>query len=493
VAADARHVRVIVACAVFAVLQVIIVVSGAADGAALCDDAFYYFQIAKNAARGSGFSFDGVYPTNGFHPLLAWIEVPVFALLGDHPWTPIRVILVLLGLSTAVTGYSLYRLGRSLGDERAGELMALFFLLSPFAWIIPLRGCEGGLAVLAVALGAWRLAALARAPITLRGAAQLGALVGLAGLARTENVFWALGVGGWLLWRTRSARVSLTFAFACAVVISPWVIWNLVTFGTIEQVSGAAKQAFRLYHPLEPSYSPVDVFENLRIGLYQHAQRYIVGEEFSPVVWADRFCAAGAAFIGLALIAGGRRRAPAVLAPIAVLVALHVGYYLFVQRSYFNWYCMPVVLGAAVLQGERLARARGRVTWPLVAASAVMCVAALALFIRRYPYEPRASERDIESGLRVLPQVPHGAHVAGWNVGRMGYFGSIRRPDLVFFNLDCVVNNQLFEAWKARRYQQWIVTHVDFLIERPLGAVRRDKLARQVDGVLHRIVADPSE
>jgi hypothetical protein len=33
------------------------------------DDAYYYFQIARNAAHGRGISFDGLAPTNGFHPL----------------------------------------------------------------------------------------------------------------------------------------------------------------------------------------------------------------------------------------------------------------------------------------------------------------------------------------------------------------------------------------------------------------------------------------
>ena len=36
---------------------------------ALADDAFYYFQIARHVAQGLGPTFDGLAPTNGFHPL----------------------------------------------------------------------------------------------------------------------------------------------------------------------------------------------------------------------------------------------------------------------------------------------------------------------------------------------------------------------------------------------------------------------------------------
>ena len=33
------------------------------------DDAFYYFGIARNVAHGHGSTFDGINPTNGYHPL----------------------------------------------------------------------------------------------------------------------------------------------------------------------------------------------------------------------------------------------------------------------------------------------------------------------------------------------------------------------------------------------------------------------------------------
>jgi hypothetical protein len=41
------------------------------------DDALYYPKIALNVTGGSGFSYDGHTPTNGFHPLweLFWIPL----------------------------------------------------------------------------------------------------------------------------------------------------------------------------------------------------------------------------------------------------------------------------------------------------------------------------------------------------------------------------------------------------------------------------------
>jgi hypothetical protein len=47
------------------------VVLGLFETTIIADDSFYYFEIARNAAQGLGFSFDSIEPTNGFHPLWA--------------------------------------------------------------------------------------------------------------------------------------------------------------------------------------------------------------------------------------------------------------------------------------------------------------------------------------------------------------------------------------------------------------------------------------
>lgn len=486
-----RHQRVIAIALAFAAAQLAIVLSGLADGGALCDDAFYYFQIARHAALGRGFSFDGLHPTNGFHPLLAWLSVPVFGVFQSDPWIPIRIVQVILGLATAGTGYVLFRVGRSLDDQRAGELMAVFFFLSPFAWVLPHRGCEGSLSILAIALGAWQMARMARSTVTARDAALLGAAIGLAGLARTENIFWAVAVAPWLFWRTRRAVPLAAFAASAAIVVTPWVIWNLVHFGTIMQVSGAAKVEFRLYHPLPAVKGLKQVHGNL-LDVFEHTTRFVVGEEFRPIRWTPLLLKVNAVLLVLAVIAGRLRRMSPVFLPLIALVVFHLSYYAFVQRSYFNWYFLPVVLGAAVVQGERLSRAPKWVTLPLLGASALVCVATLAHFHDRYGCHPHQVEKEVDPVLKKLAKVPEGEHVGGWNVGRIGYFGERRRPDLRFVNLDCVVNNQLFAAWKRGQYTPWVVENVDWLIEQPQGKLDRNVVLK-IEGALSLVVADPSD
>ncbi len=59
------------------------------------DDSFYYLNTALHAARGEGFTFDGLHPTNGFHPLWMLILVPIAHVFGSNPDTFTRVVLTL--------------------------------------------------------------------------------------------------------------------------------------------------------------------------------------------------------------------------------------------------------------------------------------------------------------------------------------------------------------------------------------------------------------
>ena len=58
------------------------------------DDAFYYFQIARNLGDGNGFTFDGVHQTNGFHPLWLFLITPIFSVF-DGDIAPLRAVATL--------------------------------------------------------------------------------------------------------------------------------------------------------------------------------------------------------------------------------------------------------------------------------------------------------------------------------------------------------------------------------------------------------------
>src|SRR5262249_38146263 len=156
--------------------------------------------------------------------------------------------------------------------------------------------------VLCLAVSAWQVAYLTRQRLpTTRDAALAGVLVGLAMLARTENILWAGPVALWLLWRTRRIAPLLAYRAAATVRLAPWLIWNLLRFGTIVQVSGAVKQAVDIYGRLPPLSDPRNLVLNLYL-VFEHTVRWVLGEEFAEPTQTRLFLIALAALLLVALI-----------------------------------------------------------------------------------------------------------------------------------------------------------------------------------------------
>ena len=80
------------------------------------DDAFYYFGIARNVAHGHGSTFDGIDPTNGYHPLWMLMAVPFFAAGLDGT----GAARVLLALQVLFYGGALVLVASTAGRAIAG-------------------------------------------------------------------------------------------------------------------------------------------------------------------------------------------------------------------------------------------------------------------------------------------------------------------------------------------------------------------------------------
>jgi len=510
--APARRIRrrVVVYVCIYLLIQLVILFSGAADSDIVCDDAFYYFQIARNAALGRGFTFDGLAATNGFHPLYMWLIVPIFAVLQRDAWGAVRAALVVLPVASAAAAWGLYHLGCRLRDDALGELMVVCFLLSPFSWLLPLRGCEGALAVLSLVLVAERIARYSTAgPLGLRESLTLGALVGLGGLARTELVLLGAVVAAWVLWRARSAKQLAVFSAAALAVVSPWVVWNLVTFGTIVQVSGAAKHALNLYGRLPVPGGPLDVVRNLAFGVGTPFT-WIGQEEFglreilaapwrSATVWYMVVAVVLLVASGLAARRWPRHRVVGVLGSYALL---HLGYYIFYQRAYYNWYFLPVVAVVSVIQAEWLADARPRARAALLTASVLAGSVMVAHFFWAGTFARRGQELRHAPLMTALGTLPPGSRVGSKDAGAIGYFAAFHAPDVHIVNLDCVVNNPAFEAYRRGAYRAYVLQTLDWLAygEPPRGflgiaslRIGDEHFVHQGDTPLYRVVGRPGD
>ena len=107
-----------------AALRLGLIWTGWCDNRVVADDAFYYFTIARHLAAGHGATFDGLAPTNGFHPLWLLLLTPVFALTGvlrAGSWVGVHLALSLCALLDIASGALLWRLLRRLGSPRGAH------------------------------------------------------------------------------------------------------------------------------------------------------------------------------------------------------------------------------------------------------------------------------------------------------------------------------------------------------------------------------------
>ena len=223
----------------------------------LYDDAYYYLGVARNLAAGAGSTFDGINPTNGYHPLWCWLLVPVFRLATDTG-NALRLAGGLWFALAAAAPVVLWRALRSRTGATGACLAAALFGLQPLLppGLARANGLETPL--LAVCIGGFLIAweslwdrapgvpghppSPAPSPVALFG---LGLGLGVVILARFDAGLLAVAAAvlaaAALLARVGlvGAVTRLAFLTAGAVLVAgPSLAWNQVRFGNPMPVSG---------------------------------------------------------------------------------------------------------------------------------------------------------------------------------------------------------------------------------------------------------------
>jgi len=234
-----------------AVLALLVVASGFTVAALACpmplllrvlqDDGFYYVGIAVNWVSGLPSTFDGIQPTNGYHPLWQILALVPAWFVRDPEW--LARTLMVIGVWMCVASAFLFesylrRVGSSLA---AGSLLWMTCAMIP----APIYGMETALAILACAL------CLAEWPVAAEHyTARRGAFCGLAAaalfLARLDTLpFLAAMALVAVFGQPRQRRSRWSFALpliaveAAAVLgyfASNWILW-----GHLASVSVLAK------------------------------------------------------------------------------------------------------------------------------------------------------------------------------------------------------------------------------------------------------------
>ena len=180
------------------------------------DDAYYYFKVAQNISEGHGSTFDGVSPTNGYHPLWMMANVPIFALARFDLILPLRVMTVVMAVLSAATSILLFRLLRKQFAEPIAMLAAAFWAFDMnLHGIITQQGMETGITafsivLLLVLLQKYELRWRAENRLATRQETIWIALAALLVLfSRLDTIYLVLIVGIWVVFRGTSIRSLL--------------------------------------------------------------------------------------------------------------------------------------------------------------------------------------------------------------------------------------------------------------------------------------------
>ena len=104
----------------------------------ISDDAFYYFTIARNIAIGNGVSFDGLSPTNGFHPLYVILLIPFFQFNFNNINVPVHLGLTTLSIFNVMTAIFMYKTIIMFGRKKVALYSTLIWLFNPYIIFIAL-------------------------------------------------------------------------------------------------------------------------------------------------------------------------------------------------------------------------------------------------------------------------------------------------------------------------------------------------------------------
>jgi hypothetical protein len=388
----------------------------------------------------------------------------------------LRVLIVVYTAVAAAAALLIHRLGLAvLGPHddarRAALLAAAGWFTSPLVVAQSMNMLETGLytaLVAAVALGVARGHARA-APWSWPGCLALGGLLGVAFWARNDAVFLMAAVGlahlttarGGVTIRRRLAEAAVMAAGAAAVGL-PWLVHNVLGFGSVMPLSGYAH--LRAGH-LGPNLraAVVALFEQLTLA---------VSFEFSPIQGNMRFAAAGAAALagaGVVLVTRVRKLEPAARATAVTAglfgLGLIVFYVFFYDAPYFvRRYLFPLSPFLALAWGSAaaglwrwLAASRGRIAVPVLAALLVANFVLRDGLLIRGPWRGGALFRNVDW---VESHVGEDAWVGAFQSGTLGFFHDRT------INLDGKVNPEALRAIRERRHQAYVLgSPIEFVVD----------------------------
>lgn len=426
-------------------------------GRVVADDAFYYLSLARNLAAGLGATADGVHATNGFHPLYALLLVPLARFAGENVDLMVHLALSLIAVLNVATAWPLYRLGCLLEGPRLGTVLALLYVLNPWAAVLTLTGVESAVFVFlcAATLAAhvrWRIE-----PTRWRLWAT-GVAAGLLIMARSEGglLLGVLLVDILLVGRPRRRAIwsVLIVATAAGLVCLPWAIWSTVSFGAPFQESRAAI-SFHTHAGAPDDLTDRAVWQGRQ--MLWHAPRFVIKSvifSFPGILLVALLAIRGPrATTGEGRLGSRRRRIAALVALAALATAIYYSVFLLHQQ---HWYFNAIVLYGTVAFGIGADRWLGSMpAWGqrrFLARALLTGVLAYGIvgsgMWKRYLYPPdrygQVRKYAVATWIAERTERFEGRRFGASDSGVLAYFCRCSMT-----NLDGVVNHDIFAHFRA--------------------------------------------
>ena len=412
---------------------------------AVPDDAFYYFQLARNAALLHRWTFDGSSATSGFHPLWAYALTGLHLVAGDLDG---RTLLLVLGLVSAL----------GLGVAAALTCTTATHLLGPASVPLVVAVFAAPVAVMQASflMESW-IACLVAAAIVLvvtregapRRAVALGVVaLGVVGsVTRTDFgvVVVALLVGFLVAARgsLRSDGIRRSGLALAGVVAGLGLValQDLAVSGTVLQTSVRVKQHWTLVPGGIPgadsgALAGFDKPLTLLARVFTQVPPLDPASDPHPLLWL-----VGLVLLGAGIAWGVRLRVrsgdlPAMCQPlVAGCLATVAGYLLLYSRDgeVQLWYAANLLVPCSLLLAATgVAVLRQRVLAPGIALAA-LAVTLSAVTLTSVPYPNQVSLLRAGTALR---DAPDAGTVGAWNAGIIGF-----TADRGVVNLDGLVND----------------------------------------------------
>ncbi len=446
------------------------------------DDLFYYLKPARNIAAGLGSTFDGINFTNGYHPLWMLICAAVARIVSD----PIVYLYSMLALNLLVVLVLSIRIV-ALFRSQMGVWIALLVVIL----INGQRKCAAGV-FSGLETPLYILLVLETTNLLIRMSWRnkwhivgLGALGGLAFLARTSFVLFVPAACSYLLYRRICSQDRPTWrrlvlaATPCLVLSVPYLAWNYHHTGFLQPISGLTKNLI-----YAGGFTSMAAFKEGLLSLAGNS-----GVVLLP--WPLSAPLAILILVSIAIVWRHRKWRAVVQDPRLIVLALFAAaealyYFVNYGASIYTWHMAPVNVAAYLLAASLIAVALScldrRAALSRVITGLCLCVGLTAPWQSMYYYKAfQYPPLTYDAAVWMRDNLPPDAKIGVWNAGVVGYFS-----ERTIVNLDGVMNGRELYDYRLRgaTYQYVLDNELGYLADYSMGppwperSVLKDRLKR---------------